>query len=146
VFVNAKNGGPIEQSEWPKDHWRRALTATKVRLRKFYATKHTFISVALTRGLNLKFIAEYRGTSVAMIAQDSGRFLASRVDDQLRLLSGSPVTTDERRVAKTATFGGGVQFQAENPLWNKASPTGFEPPPSSLQWSTNSPATTQVSQ
>jgi integrase len=72
VFVNAKNSGPVEQREWPKDHWRRALTATKVRPRKFYATKHTFISVALTKGLNLKFIAEYCGTSVAMIEQDYG--------------------------------------------------------------------------
>ena len=50
VFVNAKNGGPIEQREWPKDHWRRVLTATKIRPRKFYATKHTFISIALTKG------------------------------------------------------------------------------------------------
>ncbi|MBI1814070.1 MAG: site-specific integrase [Deltaproteobacteria bacterium] len=128
VFVNAKNGGPIEQREWPKDHWRRALTATKVRPRKFYATKHTFISVALTKGLNLKFIAEYCGTSVAMIEQHYGRFLASRVDDQLALLSGSSVAAKVgRRVAKTATFGGGLQFPAEKPLWNIASPTGFEP-------------------
>ena len=89
VFVNAKNGGPIEQREWPKDHWRRALTATEIRPRKFYATKHTFISVALTKGLNLKFIAEYCGTSVAMIEQHYGRFLGSRVDDQLALLSAS---------------------------------------------------------
>jgi hypothetical protein len=43
---------------------RRVLTATGIRPRKFYATKHAFISVALTKGLNLKFIAEYCGTSV----------------------------------------------------------------------------------
>lgn len=124
VFVNSKNGGPIEQREWPRDHWRRALTGTKIRPRKFYATKHTFISVALTKGLNLKFIAEYCGTSVAMIEQHYGRFLASRVDDQLALLSGSTVAREE---AKTATFGGGLQFRAEKPLRNIASPTGFEP-------------------
>lgn len=128
VFVNSKNGGPIEQREWPKDHWRRAMTGTKIRPRKFYATKHTFISVALTKGLNLKFIAEYCGTSVAMIEQHYGRFLASRVDDQLAMLSAPAMPAEIRpRMAKTASFGGGLQFQAEKPLWNKASPTGFEP-------------------
>jgi len=109
VFVNAKNGGPIDQREWPKDHWRRVLTGTKVRARKFYATKHTFISIALTKGLNLKFIAEYCGTSVAMIEQHYGRFLASRVDDQLALLSAPPVAAQvEPQKRKTATFGGGA--------------------------------------
>jgi hypothetical protein len=46
VFVNAKNGGPIDQSEWPKDQCRATLRATGIRPRKFYATRHTFISVA----------------------------------------------------------------------------------------------------
>jgi hypothetical protein len=87
-------------------------------------TKHTFISIALTKGLNLTFIAEYCGTSVAMIEQHYGRFLASRVDEQLRLLSGSSVATEpRRRVPKTATFGGGLQFWAEKPLQDKASLT-----------------------
>jgi integrase len=106
VFVNAKNGGPIEQREWPKDHWRGALTGTGIRPRKFYATKHTFISVALTEGLNLTFIAEYCGTSVAMIEQHYGRFLGSRVDDQLALLSATSVSPRaQRREAKTPTLG-----------------------------------------
>jgi len=122
VFINAKNGGPIDQREWPKDHWRRVLTGTKVRPRKFYATKHTFISVALTKGLNLKFIAEYCGTSVAMIEQHYGRFLASRIDDQLALLGAPAMAAQvEPRMRKTATFGGGLQFWAEKPLWNEAS-------------------------
>ena len=71
-----------------EDHWRQALAASKVRPRKFYATKHTFISVALTKRPNLKFIAEYCRTSVAMIEQHYGRFQARRVDDQLALLAG----------------------------------------------------------
>jgi len=29
VFTNAKNGGPINQSDWPRDHWRAALRGTK---------------------------------------------------------------------------------------------------------------------
>jgi len=91
VFVNAKNGGPIDQSEWPKDHWRAALRATGIRPRKFYATRHTFISVALSRGVNLKWLAEYCGTSVVMIERSYGRFLAAGADHQLALLAGSAV-------------------------------------------------------
>ena len=58
------------------------------------------------------------------IEQHYGRFLASRVDDQLALLSAPASRAGvEPRMRKTATFGGGLQFQAERPLWNKASPT-----------------------
>ena len=89
VFVDAKSGKPINQSEWPKDHWRRALTATKVRPRKFYSTRATFISVPLTKGANLKFIGQYCGTSVAMIERSYGRFLPDGDDHQLALLAGA---------------------------------------------------------
>jgi len=89
VFTNAKNGGPINQGEWPQDHWHAALRATGIRPRKFYATRHSFVSIALTRGVNLKFIAEYCGTSVAMIERSYGRFLADGADHQLGLLAGN---------------------------------------------------------
>jgi hypothetical protein len=69
-----------------KDHWHAALRATGIRPRKFYATRHTFVSIALSKGLNLKFIAEYCGTSVAMIEQHYGRFLADSGESQLDLL------------------------------------------------------------
>jgi hypothetical protein len=52
VFTNAKNGGPIDQSEFPKRYWNSAVRGTGIRPRKFYATRHTFISIALTRGVN----------------------------------------------------------------------------------------------
>jgi hypothetical protein len=40
--------------------------------------------------LNIKFIAEYCGTSVAMIEQQYGRFLKHQAGDQLRLLESAP--------------------------------------------------------
>ena len=43
------------------------LTTIGVRPRKFYATRHTFISVALSKCCNVKWVAEYCGTSVEMI-------------------------------------------------------------------------------
>jgi len=61
VFVNPRNRTPINQSEWSKDHWRAALRATDTRRRKFYATRHTFISVALTAGVNIQRLGEYCG-------------------------------------------------------------------------------------
>jgi integrase len=68
--------------------WNAALRGTGVRPRKFYASRHTFISVALTHGVNLKWLAEYCGTSVAMIERSYGRFLAAGSDSQLELLAG----------------------------------------------------------
>jgi integrase len=134
VFTNAKNGGPIDEREWPKDHWRAALRATGVRARKFYATRHTFISVGLTRGMNLKFLAEYCGASVAIIERDYGRFLASEIESQLQLLAEPANTREQRRTAvrhpKASTARAGLTVRAEKPLWSKASPTGFEHVPS----------------
>jgi hypothetical protein len=37
--------------------------------RKFYATRHTFISLAMTKGMPLKLVTIYCGTSVEMIVQ-----------------------------------------------------------------------------
>ena len=48
VFTNTKNGGPMDQGEWPKDLWVTALRAAGLRPRRFYATRHTFISAGLT--------------------------------------------------------------------------------------------------
>jgi hypothetical protein len=48
----------------------------EVRPRKFCATRHTFISVALSKGCNLKWVAEYCGTSVEMIEKSYGKFIA----------------------------------------------------------------------
>ena len=42
-------------------------------------------------GVNLKWLAEYCGTSVAMIEPSYGRFLAAGADHQLALLAGGAV-------------------------------------------------------
>ena len=70
--------------------WQRALTATLIRPRPFYNCRHTFISVACTRGVNLKWLADYCGTSVEMIERhyakwlggDDGVQLAKMLDDE----------------------------------------------------------------
>lgn len=76
VFRNHE-GRPINEDKWRKKYWYRALRACGIRPRKFYATRHTFISLALSQGLNIKWIAEYCGTSVAMIEKHYGRYINS---------------------------------------------------------------------
>jgi integrase len=97
VFVN-QVGRPLDEERFVEKHWHRALRATGVRPRKFYATRHTFISVALSRGANLKWIADYCGTSVEMIERPYGKFLHDDTG-QLALLSGpreSPCSRNRR--------------------------------------------------
>ena len=88
VFTDLQ-GRPIDQGEWAREHWRRALQAKGLRWRKFYATRHTFISIGLTTGVLPKFLAEYCGTSLAMIEKHYGRFLSSHEDAQLALLASA---------------------------------------------------------
>jgi integrase len=85
VFCEA-TGKPIDASEWRKRHWSKALRAKEIRPRKFYATRHTYISVALSHGVNIKWIAEQCGTSVEMIERNYGRFIRSDGDAPLRAL------------------------------------------------------------
>jgi integrase len=49
VFVS-QAGQPLDEERFVEKHWHRALRATGVRPRKFYATRHTFISLTLMAG------------------------------------------------------------------------------------------------
>ena len=69
VFLN-KIGAALDVNQWARFYWARMLKAIGVRYRKFYATRHTFITEMVKRGELLKAIADYCGTSVAMIEAD----------------------------------------------------------------------------
>nr|NIO09430.1 tyrosine-type recombinase/integrase [Deltaproteobacteria bacterium] len=60
VFVNTE-GAPVDFHTWRKKHWYRALRAKEIRPRGPYHTRHTFISVGLSNGANIKWLAEYCG-------------------------------------------------------------------------------------
>lgn len=114
IFTDPQ-GKPINQSEWARTHWTTALDATNLRKRKFYATRHTFISVGLTHGVNAKYLAEYCGTSLQMIERHYGRFLLSREDAQLALLMGSqPEPAAEQDRAEPRPDEGLVSVSARN--------------------------------
>jgi integrase len=101
LFLN-KFGGPLDANQWASDYWPRGLKALKIRPRKFYCTRHTFITEQVKRGELLKAIADYCGTSVHMIEQD-----------YCGTLTLSDRTILEPRFSKFAEY--------------LASPTGFEP-------------------
>lgn len=82
--------------------------------------RHTFISTALTVGLNVKFVGEYTGTSLDMIEKRYGRSLAAEAGAPLAMI-------DVTGPAKPSTFGGGLPVGARKYAAQGASPTGFEP-------------------
>jgi integrase len=132
LFTNRYTGGPINQGEWAREYWGRCLEATGIRPRPFYNTRHTFISTALTNGVNLKWLAEYCGTSVEMIEKHYGRFMQTHAATQSALLVGAQAGRAARPVQSLAaekpdTVAGFFQNAAEKPFENQMVPRGFEP-------------------
>ena len=60
-------GSPIDQDGFAARHFWPALKGLNIRHRDFYATRDTFISVMLMHGEPAKRVADYCGTSLAMI-------------------------------------------------------------------------------
>jgi len=85
VFRNPE-GNPITTQWWPRKSWYPMLRRIKIRVRKFYATRHTFITDLISRGEDMKAVAEYCGTSVAMIERSYGRWMPRGVDRGIRSL------------------------------------------------------------
>jgi len=103
-------GRPLDTDRFVESRWHRALRATGTRPRKFYATRHTFISVALSRGCKAKWVAKYCGTSLEMLDRHYGRWMGDDAG-QLALLVGDsqPLPEGQERRAggrQTGTFPG----------------------------------------
>jgi len=72
------------------NHWRPALRATGVKARKFYATRHTFISQTLEAGVvKLKALADYCGTSMEMIERHYAGWMPPTQPAELAALGGT---------------------------------------------------------
>ncbi len=93
--LSRHNGNPLDAAEWRKRHWQNALRAKEIRPRKFYATRHTYISVALSHGVNIKWLAEQCGTSVEMIERNYGKYIRDDGDAPLRALLQAKTETSE---------------------------------------------------
>jgi len=88
LFQN-RDGRPIVPDNWRKQYWHAALTALKIRHRKFYCTRHTFISVMLSHGENIKRVADYVGTSVVMIEKHYGKLVTEDTNFGMRAMAQS---------------------------------------------------------
>ena len=116
IFLDV-SGTPFDAQEWMGRHWNKALRACGVRQRKFYYTRHTYISVALSAGVRIKWLAEQCGASVAMIEKHYGRYIRDDGDAPLRALFGSKTETF------TETFG----VESGKLLKSMVPPTGHLP-------------------
>ena len=116
VFIDDQ-GKTFDAQQWMWRHWNKVLRAIGVRQRKFYNTRHTFISTSLTAGVNIKWLSEHTGTSIRMIEERYGKYILDDGDAPLRaLFEGENVTFS---VTSEGTSG--------KPLETLVIPTGLEP-------------------
>jgi integrase len=121
VFSN-KEGTPIVADNFRHDQWGRVLASLRIKKRKFYATRHTFITQCVQAGYPLKQIADYAGTSVAMIEQHYCARQELDPDKGLESQAGQ-----RKRAAETREILERFSRAHDFPSENLASPTGFEP-------------------
>jgi integrase len=69
VFVN-KDGRPMNAKKWSEHNWANTLKILKIRHRKFYSMRHTFLTEKIRDGENPFALAQYAGTSVSMLEKD----------------------------------------------------------------------------
>ena len=74
-ILKNRHGDPIDQDGFAARHFWPALRALNIRHRDFYATRDTFISVMLMHGEPSKRVADYCGTSSAMIEGSYGKWI-----------------------------------------------------------------------
>src|SRR5207249_7954029 len=78
------HGRPIDASNFA-ELFRRGQRALGIRLRKFYATKHTYVSLALTRGVNLSWLSEQTGVAATTLLRHYGKFIHALDADRAEL-------------------------------------------------------------
>ena len=89
VFTS-EAGNALDEERFVDNHWRPALRATGVKARKFYATRHTFISQTLEAGVvKLKALADYCGTSMEMIERHYAGWMPPTQPAELAALGGT---------------------------------------------------------
>jgi hypothetical protein len=80
------------------------------------------ISVGLTNGVKIKWLADYCGTSVAVIEKHYGKYLGGDTDEQLsRLVEAKTETLGETVEGRTVTRGSQatekLREKAGGPTW-----------------------------
>jgi integrase len=130
VFVN-KFGDPMNAKKWSEHNWAEPFKELSIRHRKFYATRHTFITQAIQRVENILAVAQYCGTSVAMIQKDYCGPLGLALDPAAVESQAMPQQqpTNQTKYEPDQTL---IKPQAPNYLINMVAGPGFEPGTSRL--------------
>ena len=96
VFINT-NGGPVEPNSFLKP-WYTCLRALGIRQRGLYAMKDTYISTALTAGVNIAWLEAQTGVRYETLKRHYGKWLRTEGADQLEKLSRlAPSSAPKRR-------------------------------------------------
>jgi hypothetical protein len=91
-------------------YWSRSLRALGIRARRFYCTRHAYISWALAQGVNVQRIAQDCGTSLEMIHRHYGRWIPTDSDTNFDRLAVAEKAAQPRQkvalgAAKPVTIG-----------------------------------------
>jgi len=84
VFTNLE-GRPIEPKAL-STHWYHCLRALGLPIRGLYATKDTYVSLAMSRGVDPVWLQEQTGVRFETLRRHYGRWMRSEGADQLRKL------------------------------------------------------------
>lgn len=87
VFTNVA-GGPIEPNSLLR-HWYPCLRASDIRVRGLYAMKDTYISTALTAGVNTMWLEAQTGVRYETMKRHYGKWLRLEGADQLKKIARS---------------------------------------------------------
>ena len=126
VFKNTL-GRPIDQRSFYKI-FCVAQRALEIRRRDLYATKDTYVSVALTRGVNLTWLSEQTGVMESTLRTHYGRFIHASEADALELAKIDPSGVKKGEFAPRLPHDG--TNSRKNPLiykGNLVEQKGFEP-------------------
>jgi len=72
-----------------------------IRLRDLYATNDTYVSVALTKGVNLTWLSEQTGLMESTLRTHHGRFIHASQADALELAKIDPTGDEKAEFAPT---------------------------------------------
>jgi len=102
VFTNLQ-GGPIEPKAF-STHWYACLRALGLPIRGLYATKDSFVSLAMSRDANLVWLQEQTGGSLATLRKHYGRWMRTEGADQLKKLEDFGPQLAPGRAGSEASF------------------------------------------
>jgi integrase len=126
LFKNSLNG-PIDQRSFYKLFCATQRVLGR-RLRDLYATKDTYVSRALTNGVNLTWLSEQAGVAESTLRKHYGRFIHAGQADAIELAKIDALGTEGRQFAPRLPHERFLQKEkAFNFKGNLVEQKGFEP-------------------